>query len=1019
MLDRLGKFYLKIPKDILEVSLNEDYNNRQTRRLIKSYKKVETKIKHILKDEILHKMFIEYIYEQYDDVNNFNSNIDKIIESINKDNFVESIIYMSKNFYASNKFKEYVLSDEFSEYLDDDTSLNIIKKESESNSMENNQYNSQNTKKIEQTKNKSKYIVNIQQKNGFYNIYPLAKIQNNKLLEVEKEEYPDYGNINVNPYLEFSKQSYDNVSPLWICEFDKSQLEDNLNKPRFNGDSGVTKFKINGNELIKNKCIYNINEEGMYEIAELTDVYVDMEEWIYKDRIYIKNKPISEKVYINDNNYIYGPFGYKDNNRGGGYYLDKEDNDYIIQKIDIKENELNLSVVEIYNQYDYNNAYTKVVYFSNKENLISESIDTIGNKELVKKLKETISNENIGLSGKEIQEVRKSINAIIDNYLSEERMKRIKTLIEDTKKTDKFIENDLIDIIESLLESEDKKNIIAEKILKNHEILRKLQNVEKVDVEILNKSKELINIKEELKNEKEKLEEIKLEVNSTNKKNKQDLMNEYKAEIQEINDQKEKMKKEIKELTEKYELCEDISSLYTKKETLNKQAEEAEEAYNTFNRIKQRQKEEAEKIEKVIVDKLKNAVDISKYTDIAFDGMIANEMLKSAAEWSKGKYIKNYDNLIASKENIEKNLKVKSFENDNIIDYLYNKISKSRNYNRNEIINIMICLTQGFLTVFAGEPGIGKTSLCNIIANALGIANENSNYNRFIEISVEKGWTSKRDLIGYYNPLTKSFDKNNRDLFKTFNILESEYNKEIIDFPYYILLDEANLSSMEHYWADFMNVCDLDKENRRINLGEDYIYSIPKTLRFLATINYDHTTETLSPRLIDRAWIILLESNSMLIDDYNLTLNCSQEKVSDEIIMFKDMEKCFSYNSIEDHGDELISTVYDVLRDIYAMLKENSISISPRIDIMIKRYLKVGCNLFEGTKDATSEFVALDYAVAQKLLPKINGYSDEYEEFLNNLKKKFDEKNMMKCKKVVESIIEKGNRNMKYYQFFS
>ena len=55
-----------------------------------------------------------------------------------------------------------------------------------------------------------------------------------------------------------------------------------------------------------------------------------------------------------------------------------------------------------------------------------------------------------------------------------------------------------------------------------------------------------------------------------------------------------------------------------------------------------------------------------------------------------------------------------------------------------------------------------------------------------------------------------------------------------------------------------MNACDDLNENSTIDLGEDYIFRIPDELRFLATINNDHTTESLSPRLIDRAWVVRL-----------------------------------------------------------------------------------------------------------------------------------------------------------------
>lgn len=50
-----------------------------------------------------------------------------------------------------------------------------------------------------------------------------------------------------------------------------------------------------------------------------------------------------------------------------------------------------------------------------------------------------------------------------------------------------------------------------------------------------------------------------------------------------------------------------------------------------------------------------------------------------------------------------------------LIDYLCRTVKIARpDYSNNTIINIAICLTQSFLTVFYGKPGCGKTSICNI-----------------------------------------------------------------------------------------------------------------------------------------------------------------------------------------------------------------------------------------------------------------------------------------------------------------
>lgn len=60
-----------------------------------------------------------------------------------------------------------------------------------------------------------------------------------------------------------------------------------------------------------------------------------------------------------------------------------------------------------------------------------------------------------------------------------------------------------------------------------------------------------------------------------------------------------------------------------------------------------------------------------------------------------------------------------------------------------------------------------------------------------------------------------------------------------------------------------------------------------------------------------------------------------------------------------------------------------------------------------------------DYAVAQKILPMINGYGETYKIFLNNLLKTCDKNNMPVCNRIIQDIIKKGDLNMAYYQFFA
>lgn len=841
----------------------------------------------------------------------------------------------------------------------------------------------------------NKYIVEIKCESGqYYNLYPLCKIQEHRFEPVEAySQYPTYGNVAIYPCRNFSMKDYD-VQKLLICKFSKDDLDTYNEK---------TKYKINGDNLISNNRIFSLSDEKIYELAEV-DKNIDLNKKIRNGEIInIQNEPIKNEIYIKDDRYIYGPFGYKSRSIGGGYYIDRSKNDYMVTKYPIKENEGFLNIQEITNPYDKELSYVKVVYFYDESKLIFSKMDTISNGELIDELKEKINKKNMPYDKLEIQDIRKHIASIINDSLSDERKKRIKRLLRETEITENFIEEDLPDIIKALLSSK----FTGEKLT---EILLK-------DTGILDKLKESKILKDKLNKANKELEDITASIKKSQILSKN--INDYNIEgdVKELEQKKVTLENDIQKINQDYNLRVNAAELYKEKDKINEEVKKANNKKEFIaEEIKKLEKdnikleEKSEQIKESLEKELKNIMD--KYANIAFDGLIADEMLKSAANWNKKRNSKDFENRVASIENFESKFNIKPFKDDNIIDYIYNKVKKVRNYTRNDIANIMICLTQGFLTIFAGQPGVGKTSLCNIIAHAFGLYREDEKFNRYTEVSVEKGWSSKRDLIGYYNPLTKNFDKNNSNLFSIFNTLNYEYQKNINDFPYFILLDEANLSPMEHYWADFMNVCDFDKDDRKINLGEDYIYNIPKTLRFLATMNYDHTTEILSPRLIDRSWIILLDTpyNDSLV--YNDDLNIED----DGIITFKDMEKYFLDNF---KGNDIPVNVSDTLDDICAIFNKNNMCVSPRIRKIIDRYLKTGVNVFEDFKITPHEYVALDYAVAQKLLPKIDGQSEDYEKFLKSLITLFEDKKMTKCNEILGRIIEKGNKNMQYYQFFS
>lgn len=240
-----------------------------------------------------------------------------------------------------------------------------------------------------------------------------------------------------------------------------------------------------------------------------------------------------------------------------------------------------------------------------------------------------------------------------------------------------------------------------------------------------------------------------------------DLLSEYEDQIRELQNQKENLDAEISGLKDELDVLKSGSDL---KQRLNELEEQVD--------YKEKRERELDTKLKAIDDKLDSifANNTEKALKFSFDGMLSNRMLQQAAEWENQQNAINYANKIDAL----KGLTISTVNQAPLIDKLVAEVQKYRpNYDKNTILNIFICYTQGFLTVFSGEPGTGKTSICKILASVLGLAvpekaipkyKDGYIATRFIPVSVERGWTTKRDFIGYYNPLTKAFDRSNRKM---------------------------------------------------------------------------------------------------------------------------------------------------------------------------------------------------------------------------------------------------------------
>jgi hypothetical protein len=282
---------------------------------------------------------------------------------------------------------------------------------------------------------------------------------------------------------------------------------------------------------------------------------------------------------------------------------------------------------------------------------------------------------------------------------------------------------------------------------------------------------------------------------------------------------------------------------------------------------------------------------------------------------------------------------------------------------------------------------------------------------RFLPVSVGRGWTASADLVGYYNPFVEQFQAARTGVYAAVIQLDTDI-RQGRDWPYMILLDEANLSPLEHYWSDFMRLTDPESEpvlvlpagadQTRLNLG--------RGLRFVATINNDHTTETLSPRLLDRAAVIRLQASREMIDP-----TLAGQPAPLPLLTNAQSRRLFG-----ETGEPLTADEAALFRQLRDLLEADDpalgqpVIVSPRKQRAVAAY----CGAARPLLDGESAFLALDYVVCQHVLPLINGRGEGFAKRLKGVLALID-RPLPRASRLLGRLLAQGTENYQVFRFFS
>ena len=318
-----------------------------------------------------------------------------------------------------------------------------------------------------------------------------------------------------------------------------------------------------------------------------------------------------------------------------------------------------------------------------------------------------------------------------------------------------------------------------------------------------------------------------------------------------------------------------------------------------------------------------------------------------------------YDKCVMKFTNEEPNplsFKIADFESD---------LKKANfQFSYNLILRFIASIVTKPFVILTGLSGSGKTKLAQSFVQWIC-----ANQNQYRIIPVGADWTNREPLLGYPNALKpEEYVKPDSGVLDL--IIEASNNPEL---PYFLILDEMNLSHVERYFADFLSVME-SKEHIPLH-AEDTIENgvpprliIPANLFIIGTVNIDETTNMFSPKVLDRA--------------NTIEFRVSQEEMKD----FLNDIKTIDMDALKANGapmaksllelakqKEFASTDTDVITTtlvrFFGELKKTGAEFGYRSATEIMRLI----NQITVLDNTLSTNDKIDIAIMQKLLPKLHG----------------------------------------------
>lgn len=285
--------------------------------------------------------------------------------------------------------------------------------------------------------------------------------------------------------------------------------------------------------------------------------------------------------------------------------------------------------------------------------------------------------------------------------------------------------------------------------------------------------------------------------------------------------------------------------------------------------------------------------------------------------------------------------------------------------------------------ILTGNSGTGKTRIAKQFSEYLEKTFVDGSRN-YAMIPVGADWTDNTKLLGFYNPLA---NEGMGEYIKTDIIRLIEQANENRNIPYFLILDEMNLSYVERYFSDFLSHMETEGSEFVLD-GYPSKLSFPENLFVVGTVNIDETTYMFSPKVLDRANVIEFKPEKSAVLD--LFINTAD---NGKIIPANDgSAEAFYKLAKEIRGGRCdmnsdMETVKEIFTSVYELVDKVGFEFAYRTVREIRQYISAAYAISD--VDSTFDLMrAVDEQLLQKVLPKIHGNRkeiggllDEFENF--------------------------------------